>query len=186
MSGRWTELTAHSRSTLATACTPPTTGSASGSRLRTASRRRTRSTSSRRGSLRWRDFPGRPRVAERTESEITREILRACNLLPGVTLWRVNSRVLRMPGEKGRSRLVRFGGMKGMSDLIGWRMITVTMIARDQSSWPGRYAVWVALEVKRPGQDATAEQQAFLDAGRVAGGLAAVVHSAAEAVEALR
>src|SRR3989337_827763 len=71
-----------------------------------------------------------------------------------------------MPGEKGRSRLVRCGGMKGMSDLIGWRMITVTMIARDQSSWPGRYAVWVALEVKRPGQDATAEQQAFLDAGR--------------------
>jgi len=125
-------------------------------------------------------------VAERTESEITREILRACNLLPGVTLWRVNSRVLRMPGEKGRSRLVRFGGMKGMSDLIGWRMITVTMIARDQSSWPGRYAVWVALEVKRPGQDATAEQQAFLDAVRAAGGLAAVVHSAAEAVEALR
>src|SRR3990167_1093449 len=128
----------------------------------------------------------RPRVAQRTESEITREILRACNLLPGVTLWRVNSRVRRMPGEKGRSRLVRFGGMKGMSDLIGWRMITVTMIARDQSSWPGRYAVWVALEVKRPGQDATAEQQAFLDAVRAAGGLAAVVPSAAEAVEALR
>src|SRR3990167_7113633 len=55
MSGRWTELTAHSRSTLATACTPPTTGSASGSRLTTASRRRTRSTSSRRCSLRCRD-----------------------------------------------------------------------------------------------------------------------------------
>ena len=123
-------------------------------------------------------------MAERTETEITREILRACNLLSGVTLWRVNSRVLRMPGRGGRERLVRFGGIKGMSDLIGWRTESRTNGIHTHGPVI-TFARFLALEVKRPGQEATPEQRAFLDAVRTAGGLAAVVHSAANAVEVL-
>jgi len=62
-------------------------------------------------------------------------------------------------------------GIRGVSDIVGFRRSD------------GRI---VCIECKREGASPTPEQRAFLDAVRAAGGIAAVVHSAAEAVEALR
>ena len=125
---------------------------------------------------------------ERSEAEIQREILRAVNLIPGIVMWRTNSRVLRMPGRGGRDRLVRFGGMKGISDLIGWRtgraMFEPGQGAPDARI--GRLAQFVAIEVKRPGGHVTIEQAAFLNSVRVAGGIAGVATSAEDAVKMLQ
>lgn len=68
-----------------------------------------------------------------------------------------------LPDRNGR--MVRYGLGTGSSDLIGW----------DSS---GRF---LAIEVKRPGQRATADQSLFLAAVRTAGGLAGVAHSVTEA-----
>ncbi len=80
--------------------------------------------------------------------------------------------------HKGRRRFTRFYQLylrgaepahKGMADLHG--------MLPD-----GRY---FALEVKRPGETATPEQQAFLAAVRAGGGLAEVVHGFEEVANVL-
>ena len=123
----------------------------------------------------------------RPESEIVSAILLACNRLPGVRLFRLNSRVVRMPGQGGRDRLVRFGWL-GASDIIGWRAECSLClgsgdghICRDGRS----AAILIALEVKRPGGAPTSEQQSFLDLVRKDGGIAGCVHSVQEAMEVL-
>jgi hypothetical protein len=71
-------------------------------------------------------------------------------------------------------------GIEGMSDLGGWKTITVTqdMIGR-------RIAVYVAAEVKVPKKHATPEQQGFIDAVLNAGGIAGVVRSEDDAMRLL-
>ncbi len=79
-------------------------------------------------------------------------------------------------------RVLRSGLCVGSSDLIGWRPVTVTQDMVGQ-----RLAVFVALEVKRlDGGRTSDEQAAFVAAVQRAGGIAAVVRSDAEAVDALR
>jgi hypothetical protein len=69
----------------------------------------------------------------------------------------------------GKRRFVRFNGAKGCSDILG--------------ILPG--GRFMAVECKLPGNRPTADQQAFLDAVRTAGGLAVVVHDVAELALAL-
>ena len=103
---------------------------------------------------------GRP--LPRPETEIQSAILaylRAC--VPG--LWERNNRgVVRTPGKGGRDRLITYGGMEGASDIKG-------ILAPH-----GRA---VAIEVKRPGDNPTVEQQAYLERVRRVGGIAFVARS---------
>lgn len=78
-------------------------------------------------------------------------------------------------------RVIRFGlANPGGSDLIGWQPLTITREHMGMS-----FARFIACEVKRPGGKPTAEQFAFLDAIRRAGGLAIVAHSEQELIQAL-
>lgn len=72
------------------------------------------------------------------------------------------------------------GLCKGSADLIGWRSVTITPDMVGQ-----RYAVFCAVEVKRPGEKPTPEQRAFLAAVQDAGGLAGVATSVEEAQQIL-
>lgn len=125
--------------------------------------------------------PGAPRM----ESEIVSAILKACNLLPGVRLRRLNSRVVAMPGKGGKRRLVRFGWL-GAPDLIGWKVWRPRTDAVGHIIVGLAIPVIVALEVKRPGGKATVEQQSFLDLVTADHGIAGVVTSVEEAVALLR
>lgn len=89
-------------------------------------------------------------------------------------LWRVNGGQTRIGGD-----LIKFyrlwlpGGSeisKGMADVNG--------LLGHRSASPGRF---FALEIKRPGQTTTAPQNAYLQAVREHGGLAAVVTNFNEA-----
>jgi len=69
---------------------------------------------------------------------------------------------------------IHYGLVKGGSDIIGWKTTTITedMVGK-------RIAVFLALEVKRPGKrmNVTEHQKYFLDAVEKAGGIAGVVTS---------
>jgi hypothetical protein len=101
------------------------------------------------------------RAATPREREIQKAVVRLLEAR-GAVLVRVNGGMLRY----GKNKRVRFSyATRGTpSDLIG--------------SYRGRP---MALEVKRPGEQPTAGQRAFLDAWEAAGGVAAVVYSAADA-----
>ena len=119
----------------------------------------------------------------RKERDIQRAILEAARYWTGVTLWRCNSGAV-----KDGTRFIRFGAV-GMSDLIGWReeVRRETLAHHGLLSVHGevRTARFVALEVKRPDTFPTQAQQAFLDAVREAGGIAACVRSVEDARKAL-
>jgi hypothetical protein len=84
--------------------------------------------------------------------------------------WRNNVGIATYVSPAGTVCTVRYGLAPGSADLVGIRV-------RD-----GRF---VALEVKQRGQHATPEQQQWLALVRKCGGIAAEVHSVAEALEAL-
>jgi hypothetical protein len=105
-------------------------------------------------------LPRGARVTPRAETKIQREILEFLGCVPG-RFTRMNSRVVMMPGRGGRQRPVRFGE-KGMADIIG--------VLKPS----GRY---VAIEVKRPGQHPTPEQEAFLREVGECNGIAIVARS---------
>lgn len=67
-------------------------------------------------------------------------------------------------------------GVKGMADLCGWTTIEVTpgMVGR-------KVAVYTAIEVKGDGGRVRPEQVQFVDAVRLAGGIAGVAYSVEEA-----
>lgn len=128
-------------------------------------------------------------ATRRAEREIQREVLRALRLMPGVTVFRLNVGAMR--GEytpKGADELtaarrwfVQFG-VRGMSDLLGWKSIRCPAGEPHRADCAacggrGRLAVLLAVEVKRPGQKVTPEQEAFLAGVRQAGGIALVARS---------
>lgn len=115
-----------------------------------------------------------------------RAVLDALRSVPGVTAWRNNTGAVTVPAEGGtKRRFVRFGE-PGMSDIIGWKTW------RPQRDGVGHIlvlpllAIFLALEVKRPGASATPTQVAFIESVRAAGGIAAVVTSVDEALTAVR
>ncbi len=71
-----------------------------------------------------------------------------------------------------RPTLVSYGLHKGSSDLIGWKVITVTPEMVGQ-----KLAIFTALEVKAAKGKATAEQLTFLRAVQAAGGKAHIIKS---------
>ena len=123
------------------------------------------------------------RATTQSETQITRAILQYLGAR-GIAAWRVNSRVIDLPGKGGRQRPVRFGGMKGMSDIVGivpsegptvWRQIH----AKATTIWQQTQTVgrFLAIEVKSAKGQPTPYQLAFLDLVRRHGGLAFVARS---------
>lgn len=112
----------------------------------------------------------------------------------GVFAKRMNSRVVRMPGKEGRERLVRFG-FEGCADILGWVDHCRYPAGEpfDTHSNPiacdgtGMYHVprFLAIECKRPGEEPSPAQAAFLEQVRQAGGLAIVATSVADVRKAL-
>jgi VRR-NUC domain len=101
------------------------------------------------------------------ESEIQKEILRLLQG-QGIPAWRINSRVVTLPGSEG---LYRMGGVKGMADILACLPPT------------GRF---MALEVKRPGAKLTLDQSAFLSLIASHGGIGARVTCPNDVLELLK
>lgn len=76
---------------------------------------------------------------------------------------------------------IRYGLTEGSSDLIGWQSMTITPDMVGQ-----RVAVFVALECKSDSGRASWDQRRFIEAVRAAGGIGAIIRSAAEAQAALQ
>lgn len=97
------------------------------------------------------------------ERELMKAVFEALKLHPRVAAtWRMNVAKGRLQiGENGASRFMAFG-FRGASDLMGFLR---------------GGAQFFACEVKRPGERATADQVAFLDCVRAAGGVGFVAHS---------
>lgn len=75
--------------------------------------------------------------------------------------------------DRHGSQRVFYGvGGKGGSDLIGWMPLEI---------FGARFGVFIAMEVKRPGENLKPEQERFLNAVRLAGGIAGVVRSVRDA-----
>lgn len=113
-----------------------------------------------------------PDPAPDLESYVLREVLLAVAAVPGVVAWRQNSGLYYAPDGRGGFRRVR-AAMPGCADILGWVRL-------------GSLAAFLALEVKTQTGRTRPEQREFLAAVRDSGGLAAVVRSPEEAVEAIR
>ena len=105
------------------------------------------------------------------EQHIQQTIRLACSRGP-VRLWRNN--VGRLRDERGQ--LVTFGLCPGSADLVGYRTITVTPDLVGQ-----QIAVFAAVEVKAERGRPTAEQTAWLEHVRAAGGIAGIARSVEDA-----
>jgi hypothetical protein len=141
------------------------------------------------------------------EAHVQAEVRAALSAMPDVTVWRNNvgtiwaspdeiarwgippglvSRVSAGIQKKWRS--LKYGLCEGSADLVGFVRVLadgLTMGQYGQYSAVARVRVprFLALEVKRPGAHPTPEQVAWLEYVRRQGGVAGVVHSAAEAVD---
>lgn len=96
---------------------------------------------------------------------------------PDVRLWRQNVGEFQLAD----GRYFRAGLCRGSSDFVGLRTIEIT-----QSMVGSRVAVFVALELKKPGEMPEPHQQEWLDEIRDAGGVAGVVRNAQDAEDLLR
>lgn len=76
-----------------------------------------------------------------------------------------------LPDRYGQ--MVRYGLAVGSSDLIGWYSTSTST------------AVFLAVEVKRPGEKPTTEQSRFLEAVRAAGGIAILATSVEDFVRGI-
>jgi hypothetical protein len=109
----------------------------------------------------------RAKAKKREETRIQNGIRTTIGAEPDFELFRCNNGV----ATYGKARVV-YGLGTGAPDLVG--MLTVFGVA-----------VWVAFEVKVPGEDATDEQRAVHATWRRFGALVFVVHSVEEAVAML-
>lgn len=101
------------------------------------------------------------------EKDIQKQILDWLRL-HGATAIRVNSGA--MAGDyKGKKRFVRMNDTVGCSDIL--------------CCWRGRF---VAIEVKRPGNKPTLDQESFLQTVERSGGLAIVAYSVDDVEKELR
>lgn len=102
-----------------------------------------------------------------------RAILEYLATVPGVVAWRNNTGAV-VRESKGKRRMVRFGE-PGMSDILGW--VSWPQVITDAahplaSNFRPMIARFLAVEVKRPGQELTDAQQRFLQSVHQAGGVA--------------
>lgn len=105
-------------------------------------------------------------VANR-ESDILQACLSYLNLR-GVFCWRSNNTGIYDPASK---RYRAFRGLKGVADILG-------VLPRPAGG--SRLGVFLAVEVKRPGGKASAEQKWFLGEVARLGGVALCVRSVEE------
>jgi len=124
----------------------------------------------------------------RKEREIQAAILAFLRTVPGVVAWRNNTGAV----STGH-RFVRFG-FRGASDIVGFTSGAVSSTATVPAALshvtvkmppPSPIAIFLAIEVKREGHYPTAEQQAFLDIVKQAGGIAICAHSVEDVAVAL-
>jgi len=129
--------------------------------------------------------PGPPRV-KGSETATVRAILDYLRFR-GYLAFRMNSRVVMMPGKGGRLAPYRMGGVKGMADIIG--MVPWCAAVGFHGPYPGqghgcdpRYHIARALciEVKSWDGKPTPEQTAFLASVVKAGGIAFIARSVAD------
>ena len=104
------------------------------------------------------------------ENALQRDIQAAIGAEPDLLLMKNSVGHARFVDDEGRRYTVPFGLGKGSPDLVG-------ILAP--------HGVWLALELKVPGEDATAEQSKVHEVWRRFGALVYVVHSVDEARAAL-
>ncbi len=111
------------------------------------------------------------------ETDIQRRVMLAIGSRPGIRLFRNNIGVAVYPDG---SR-VAYGLCPGSSDLVGFRstVITPDMVGK-------KVAVFVAMEVKKPGKYAGKKQRNFLGVIAEAGGIAGTVKSVEEAEKLIK
>jgi len=110
-----------------------------------------------------------------SEQTIQQHIRLACSS-GNCRLFRNNTGTLK----DANGRPVQFGLCKGSADLIGWTTRTVT-----QDMVGTQVAVFTSIEVKTPTGRLRPEQRQWLDAVQVAGGVAGVARSVADAQQLL-
>ena len=71
-----------------------------------------------------------------------------------------------------KARIMSMGGVKGMSDLTGWRSVTITPDMVGQ-----RVAIYTAVEVKTPKGKISPDQKRFTKNVNDAGGIGIVIRS---------
>jgi hypothetical protein len=124
--------------------------------------------------------PGKARkAATPKEREIQRAILEFLKTVPGVVAWKTGGGMFRLT-HKGKERMVRMGH-RGVSDIVGFR-------SQLLGSWGQGFennARFLAIEVKTAKTFPTAEQQAFLDQVKAAGGIAVCARSVHDVALAL-
>jgi acetyl esterase/lipase len=114
-------------------------------------------------------------LKKRTHGDLVRAVVSACNLIPGVFVFPVD--VARVKGFK------RTLGMPGTSDVLGWWQ---PPMRTPRCEWCNALRpVSVAFECKVGRDRLRPEQRAFLDKLRAAGGIAAEIRSADQAVNLL-
>lgn len=107
-------------------------------------------------------------MREPREADILRDCLTWLKL-HGVLCWRQNQGAITGM-HNGKRRFLRFSSQVGISDILGVLPPSGRLLA---------------VETKRPGRQATAEQAAFLDVVRQCGGVAVCARSIAELEQAL-
>jgi hypothetical protein len=107
------------------------------------------------------------------------DLVRSCLdwlALHRIKAWRMNNTGIFDPVKKIHRR---FHGLRGVSDILG-------ILPRAAESGEQRFGVFLAIEVKMPGEKPRPEQEAFLNDIRAAGGIALCVHSLRELEEQLQ
>jgi hypothetical protein len=116
-----------------------------------------------------RPVDGRP--VQPLEKDIQKACLQLLRTHPKVAaVWRQNSGTFTEQNQDGSMRYISAHTMPGLPDILGFLKDGGRMIA---------------FEVKRPGNRATPQQQAFIDRANAAGALAAVVTDADQLVAIL-
>ena len=126
---------------------------------------------------------GRGGGATPKERDIQRAILAFLATVPGVEAFPYKPGMFRLT-HKGKERMVRTG-RRGVSDIVGWHRYWATCqggLAMPSCEGVARF---LAIEVKTAKTYPTAEQQAFLDQVKAAGGIAIVARSVYDVALAL-
>lgn len=105
-----------------------------------------------------------------TESQIQALVMRELGGRPDVRVFR-NQVGFGFVGEPPNHRPVTMGLHPGSGDLIGWKTVTVTpdMVGT-------KLAVFLSVEVKRPGQKLRPNQEVWMDVVRKFGGIAVLAN----------
>ncbi len=123
--------------------------------------------------------PKKKHPVKRPHSELKREVMRACNRLPGVYIFPYSA-----GGFQIHTRFVKMG-MQGVSDLIGWKSVKYSERVGVMYDNDKVIPHFVALEIKVGRDKLSPLQKAFLDQVKEAGGIAYEIRSVEEAVKAL-